>query len=174
MSALLHFLLTLRKEANWMRTSFCGNKSLICVGVTFHCKICMDISLGVITNIPYFFLCFIVYTSSSGKSSDRLMLCICKTPLRGADAVAHKSRPLKRLTRVKVKQMLCLLTYYHSLQGLILFSATYRLFSKHTAEIYFGIKMGLGWGVLIFLFLQNKSASGEEWHLIAGFYALLP
>lgn len=154
-----------------MRTGFCGNESLICVGVTFHCKICMDVSLGVITSILYFFLCFIVYTSSSGKSSDRLMLCICKTPSRGADAVAHKSRPLKRLMRVKVKQILCLSTYYHSLQGLILFSITYRLFSKHT-EIYFEIKMGLGWGVLIFSLLQNKSASGEEWGLMAGFYAV--
>lgn len=32
--------------------------------------------------------------------------------------------------------------------------------------------MGLGWGVLIFSFLQNKSASGEEWGLMAGFYAV--
>lgn len=51
-----------------------------------------------------------VYTSSSGKSNDRLMLCICKTPVRGADTAAHKYKPFRRLRWVKVKQILLYLT----------------------------------------------------------------
>lgn len=116
----MHLLVTIWKDANEMQISFSGNKSLICVGVTLRHKICMDLSGGVITSIPYCFFFLIVYTSSSGKSSDRLMLCVCKTRLKGADAVAHKFKPLERLKWVKVEQILCLSTYYLTLQGLIL------------------------------------------------------